>query len=415
MLAIYHHHGPVIKTSGNLSALKKIAYAAALCFSLLHYRGFISGLGFASSFSVCNSLFRDFIENIKPLVQEEVPMKMIRDYLQESILGGTVVDTFDRRKVRSLIFSVFAPDLMDEGFQFCRELGEAELWQIPHDGSLNSYVTWAQRLPNTPYCDGLLMARNCSGPIRDWNLSRWIAKGLCKLDTKPYVSRSHMQVVPDSIPLFAAESLVMAVLKGEVDEFNSVLEKARNHGNLKNRYLVYLNEKHGFLFKCVREKQLVVVDCRLFSNIRGLLSAFLIQNLEILMLEQAGLDFVLLGEEEDEGGMPTSGILILRGLSLICGTMENGKLVVNRRAMTVEPFPDVMVCVGRSSTTKPERFMCPLFRTVNIGKEKNEYIDGQAVNFLWHIPLDTEQTQIELVANGTCLVCELPGPWDQPA
>jgi hypothetical protein len=306
-----------------------------------------------------------------------------------------------------------SPDLMQDDFQYCRDFGDSELWQIPHDVSLNTYATWAQRLPNTPNCDGLLMMRNCCGPIRDWNLSRWICRGLCKLDNCAKTERFYLQVVPDSIPLPSViDSPILAVLKGEVEEFNEVLENARKQGNLKNIYLAYLNEKQEYLLNCVRQKKLGVVRCKFFSNLRGLLFAFLSENLEGLQLDQAGLEFALLteGDQDMEVG---NGCLVLRGLNLICAGLDDGQLVINRRRRTIEPFPDLLVTVVRVASRLGLRFMCPMFRTLVTGKQKGEYLDGRPVNFVWHVPVKTEHTQIELVANGSCLVCELPEAFEQ--
>jgi hypothetical protein len=153
----------------------------------------------------------------------------------------------------------------------------------------------------------------------------------------------------------------------------------------------------------------MIINCRLFSNLRGLLQAYLAENLEGLGPDQATLEFAFLSENDIEL-VPSSG-LILRGLRLVCGMIEGGSLTVDRMCRTVEPFPDVLVNVVRIGA-KVNKFMCPLFRTLRVGGEKGEYLDGQPEDLIWQVPLKTENTQIELVANGTCLVCELPASWD---
>lgn len=460
MLQIFHHQSTTIKSSMNPKAIKKIAFAAALCFSLLHYRQILTPHGFNSCFNVPNAMFRDFMETIRPMIDSAsgpVPIKTIRDYLQDAILGSTVVDPFDRRRIRAIVFSIFGTDLLSEDFAFCRDFPDSDRWIVPHDIPLSTFPNHCMKMQSFPNTDCLLMFRSCCSCIRDWNLSRWVTKGLSRLVPRPQKARDldvlsarlegYLMSIPDPIvtTVFTKHpGPMMSVLKGEIDALNELISEMKVklvsmsaspeaeefvNGTVPlkwreaiefdvttspARFLTFVTEKREFLTKIASSGTFDVIDVRLFGNIKGLLFAYQTEKAEETTADGVTIEFTPLAP----GAVPPWNCLTLRGMSLISGTLENGTLVVNRSSKTVTAFPDVCCRVTKPTPRSGRAFQCPLFRSLWIDEKVSRpslrrFVDGQSTNLQWYLQFPTESTQVELISNGTCLVCAMPGQFAQ--
>ena len=460
MLQIFHHQSSVIKSSTNPKAIKKIAFAAALCFSLLHYRQILVPHGYNSCFSVPNCLFRDFIEVVKPIVDSatgQIPIRTIRDYLQDTIIGSTVVDQFDRRRIRAIVFTVFGTDLLSEDFAYCRDFPDSDRWVVPHDIPLSTFPNHCMKMQSFPSTDCLLMFRSCCSSIRDWNLSKWVTKGLSRLTQRPKkilhpdVLSARLEGYLMSIPEPIVTTVftkhpgpMMSVLKGEVDSFNNLIAEMKvklasmsaskeaeefvtgtvpmkwreavsfDLSTSSPRFLSFLTEKREFLLKIAQAGSFDVVDVRLFGNIKGLLFAYQAEHSEELTVDQSTILFKPL----PAGAVPPKNCLTLRGISLLSGTLDDTKLIVNKSSKTIVAFPDVACHVDRPEPKVGRSFQCPLFRSLWIDEtlsrpSLHHFVDGQPANLQWYLQFPTESTQVELISNGTCMVCALPEQFSQ--
>jgi hypothetical protein len=456
MLSFYHHHSSFIKSTVNPKGIKKIAYAAALCFAFSQFRNVLKPIGYSSEFVVCNSLFGDFMETVRGLIDVSkgiIPRKAIRDYLQDTILGSVVMDPFDRRRIRSLIHSIFGQEFHKDDFAYCKDFVDSDRWQIPADLPLSSFIGFCQKLPNFPYCDGLLMLRNLANSIRDWNLSKWISRGIILLSATPLKTEkiftmtkleSFLMSLPERLgasSLYKHRGPVVSVLRDEVSNFNDLLHEVHRtlahsrdsrmsrsfvQGKVPKRwrkmasfhyskssttFLSFLNDKRSYLMQFVKGASVSEVDASLFSNLKGLLLAFLVEGAAKrgLSLESAALEFTALAE----GETALDSVFVLKGLWLISGSFSQNQLVVNRQSKICEAFPDLAVSIGKLSVKDTHRFMCPILRALPTTHTIEEYVDGEPKNVLWYVPLRTDNSQIELMAHATSLVCALPDAYHQ--
>ena len=104
----------------------------------------------------------------------------------------------------------------------------------------------------------------------------------------------------------------------------------------------------------------------------------------------------------------------MTGIHLLCGSYNDSKLILNSQTKTLQKIPSLLCTVTKvaqrnASTT----FMCPLYRTFYVDDEHsrksvNNYVDGQDDNLIWYVPFRTDNSQSELISNGTSLLCVLP-------
>ncbi|OHS99158.1 Dynein heavy chain family protein [Tritrichomonas foetus] len=457
ILQIYHHHSTSIRSSTNPKAVKKLAYATALSYSLLKYRQILTPLSYASYFDIRNTIFRDIFEKMRPIIDNSnvIPMSVIRDYIQDNCFGASVIDAFDRRKIRSLVFSIFANNFLDDDFAYCSGYPDSDRYQMPMEMPLSNYNSFAQKMPVFASADGLLMNRSCSSCVRDWMLSRWITKGIIKLSpsikTQPTQNQldarldGYIMSLPELVDLkmlnkYVSLSPTLQVLKSEAESFNNVIIKIKNELSASElsdeaeelllgtapqkwrswvlydasksspRFLSFLSEKREFLNHCITTAAVEVVDVRLFANLRGLLHAYLYEVAikRGMPADSATIEFSTLEKDQK----PPPNFIVLSGVHLFCGTYSNCKLVINSQSRTVQEFPRILCSVSKAVQRGKDYYMCPLYRTLYIDHNSRQsvqnYTDGQADNLIWYVSLRSDCSQVELITNHTSLVCVMP-------
>lgn len=459
IMQVYHHHSTSIRSSTNPKAMKKLCYSTALCYSLLRYREMLIPLSYHSYFDIKVSIFKEIFETLRVIIDNTsiVPINVIRDFIQDGCFANSVVDSSDRREIRSLIYAIFGSNFVDDEFTYCQGYPDADKYQMPMEMPLSNYNSFAQKMPVFASADGLLLNRSSTASIRDWIFSRWVTKGIIQLSPaiKKNPSREQLEARLDgyvmSIPQdistnhlnrLSKSSPTIYVLKQEIINFNRVLSKLRKElanpnlsddvtlflngtvpqkwrdwilfdsSQTSSRFISFMNEKREFLQNCASSALIESVDVRLFSNLRGLLFAYMseIASKRGLTTDSVSIEFSVIGENQK----PPDGFICLTGIHLLCGTYTEAKLVLNRQTKTLQKIPSLLCTVTKSvPRNSATTFMCPLYRTFFVDSlhsrhSINSYVDGQDENLIWYVPLRTDNSQSELIANGTSMLCVLP-------
>lgn len=451
MLQIYHHHQTTVKSTMNPKAIKKLTYATTLAYSLIEFRNFLKSFSFHSYFDVSNQIIHEIIDTFRVVIDTStnVPMNFFREYIQDNCYGTSVVDSNDRRVIRSLLFSIFANNFMDDDFSYCNEFPDSDRYQLPNEMPLSNYNNYIQKMPVFPSADGLLIKRSCSSPIRDWCFSRFITKRILKLNPREITSikqaqlnarlESYLLSLPDQISTEKMKiTPLMKILKIEIDEFNSFISMIRNEltrltddcymfvngtvpmkwrnmvyfdsSHQSARFISFLNEKRSYLDECARMNSISNAKVNYFANLRSLLFAFVSE-----MAAKKGLttDSVTIDFSTTNSNSAPNDSLVLSGLTLMCGTYFDDVLIVNNQTKALQQFPNVVCSLTKAAKSSNFVFMCPLYRTFYVDSKTSrnnlfDYVDGQSENLIWYIPMRTESPQAELITNGTSLVCVLP-------
>jgi hypothetical protein len=295
-----------------------------------------------------NSLVRTK-EIVDGLGLEEIPIRNFRDTLMDVEFGSSITNPWDLRKFRFHVSTFTAPEILDEGFTIVeQQASDSGSYLIPADSvKVNDWIHIVEKMPVFPCGDILGMNLRVSQPLRNWNLSRWIAKPFLSLrrTTVPDDRETQLRIsvmlkqFPSSIPIKPGEfqSPLRAYLMSEIEVFNQAISVIRLNlsdalaGDNANVYHCLENEKTpthwheviGFngihnpskFCKFLKAKRDFLadwagnggvsphkIDVSHLTNIRGLLRSFLN---EIVLQREATSDLMtfeyIIGDEKNEG------------------------------------------------------------------------------------------------------------------
>lgn len=451
----------VIRTSQNSIPAKKVAYGSSLLSSILRYRKFMEPVGLDIGVEIP---FEELVSSICRVVtmldtfpQKDTPIRAVRDYMQDVVLGCSSLDVFDRRKIRALVYTVFSSDFMKEGYSFVPDFADKDKYDIPHGATLPNYSAAAAKIPYFPTTDPLVVNTNGWSHIRNWSFSRWVISGLehfkkmknaipKTMQSNEYIIRlkSYMVSIPERIGTGSLSKFVNPTgvfIRGEIDELNMIVDNLRCtftespfcedvssfiHGKVpenwrrmakfdstssSQHFISHLSERREFLMSYLQDQKIGFVDVKLISNIRGLLQSFMTEQVEHrnLSTDNVGLEFNPIDTSVTQ--CPPNSI-VLTGIHIVQGrfSRESMKVYIDRDTYLCDNFMNICVSVGKPTAEKV--FMCPLVRTLFIeGISRNSsltYTDGCPDNLIWYIPLQSDVQQQIPVTNSTCLVCVIP-------
>jgi hypothetical protein len=151
-------------------------------FAVLHFRSFIETLGFTEAvvleeISLCNILTRT-MEVVDALGLEEIPIRNFRDTLLDVEFRASVVNSWDASKLRLHVHAFMMPEILGNGFAIVdQQTSDSGSYQIPSDAmKVNDWVHVVEKMPAYPCGDVVAMNNRVPQPLRNWNLSRWIAR-----------------------------------------------------------------------------------------------------------------------------------------------------------------------------------------------------------------------------------------------
>ncbi|OHT00199.1 Dynein heavy chain family protein [Tritrichomonas foetus] len=456
MIQVYQHHSTSIRSSTNAKLMKKMSYVIILLYAMINFSTFINPLGlYQHSFRISEITVKEVIDYLRSMIDAHVmtdlPIRNIRETIQENMFGIGCTDTFDRRKIRSLVYSLITPEMAEDNFTFVDSTSdECDIWTIPPDAPISNYSHLIERLPVFTTCDVLLMSRSTSEPVRNWNLSRWIAKPFLKfVDPQPILYThvdsqiEHLRgVLPNKIDISTkkVDNPMMSYLLTEIVAFNKaievilisfieqpidVIEDISNHITPKlwreavgyngtknlNKFTTILSEKELFYKKWLKDgKAPYFVDARYLRNIKGLLYAFFHQT---TLEKNQTVDSMTYEFSFTNIEVPNS--ISLRNIYLTGGNFDKSlrKLIkVNLNTDPIIPMPSLCCTVVKRTSKVVRAFQCPLFISMPMQDFildcQKERIDGEIRNFVWYIPIPSETTDKQCITEGTFLICHVP-------
>ena len=454
MLQIYQHHSSTIRSSFNPKAIKKLSYAISILYSSINYRNFFGPLGFEEFFVMPEITIREFIEFLRPIIddqdQTQIPIRNIRDKIQETILGGCLLGTFDRRKLRCHVFTIFSPELLEDGFTFVdSNSAEVDLWTIPPDAPISNYTHIIQKLPVFASGDVLMMQPVFSQPLKNWLLSDWFSRPLLKFAPKPAleVGLDNIEFMLSSLPKpsnihlskncenildvyvlsqYVQLNKALEVIHKELESHSVELISKLSSGTIPDEwkeivnysgcfsvqsFTNYMKERHLLISSWLQHGKPEVISVRLITNIRGLILSFLHF---VAALHNVSADQMMLEFNFDQD--PSPDTLNLSDIYLMCGeyNIEKNRLTfpsLSTRFFTKMPTLVVSVVKRTQRNTSSRPFLCPLFYSVPdkrlmLKKEKIR-VDGELENFVRYIPICSDVSDRTLVTTGTALICHL--------
>jgi hypothetical protein len=452
MLGLYARHAASIRSGVNPKLMKMLTYAIALIAGIINFRNTMKPLGFTAEVNIGEMQVREAIDELRSMIDsrpagEELPIRNLRDLVQDLLFGPAVLDTFDRRKVRSTVYSILTPDVTSEGFSFVDAISdEGETWLIPGDVPTATCQHIIERMPAFPTCDVLLMSRESSLVIRNWNLSQMLVKPFLSFVAKDKVLYQERAVRAKAISVLLPKLVdikriptgpVTLFLCGEIERFNRAMFLIRRslasceekvlesiaHGQTPHKwkelignasildvknFVKLLREKEAFYHSFQTHLKLpLTLDANWIWDIRGLLYAYLHQCAidRGLIADNLVYEFSFSKEIPDD-------CLALENVYLIGGVWERG---LDRPRGSIISFakmePMVMTVVQRAMRPM-KSFLCPMFRSVPMKEyaleSDVERVDGEVGSFVWYVPLRAKGIDKHLVSEGTCLICHMP-------
>jgi len=428
MQSLFNHFSSVIDTNSRLS--RKMIYAITLIYSLIRFRSIFYPIGFSSQPILSEIDIYEAITFINRHSESlSIPIRNIRDFLNESIFSRCVMDQYDRRKIKTLVYSIITPDLYDDGFVFIdSQSSELDKWTINPD------FHNADRIPLFNSGDPLLMNPYISNHLKDYYLSKWVLQSFViphgientNVSTMDNATKSIINSLPNylkiEIDLFTpimkylfeeSKSLnqtifliretlanknfevISSIVKGKVP---TLWKNSMNfYGTNKiTRFIIILNErarayavwmKHGTI--------LSPFSSNLISNFKGLFNSFLC---EIARQRNSSVDMLnydyKIGDLEQE----STSNLVITNMALIGANWDsiNGKFVhPNAKTHSISKLPPLNCIVGKRENKSVHTFSCPVYQDM----EQN--IDTMIAS----IPLETEISEKLLVSSGASITC----------
>lgn len=436
MLELYHYHAASLKTFDAKPNMKRLAYLTALIYSQLLYRNFLRPIGFNTFSGLSVWGFSDVLSYIRTLFEEnQLCLKNLCEMLDLTVFGARVPEINDREKVRTMIGSMITPDCLEDHFVMIDPASpEVDKWFIPRDTSLAIYQQRIQRLPVFATTDILLMSHDSSMTLRNWNLSRYFAKAFVKLhkadppklDGGPEAKlRVQLPVKidscdePDVTPLvhfWNSEinifnefiTSIQQDLNGRVPELyrGEIPRKWQRYHNTHalTDFVQHLKARRAFLVACSKEVEPRIIDSTMVYNPAGFMHAYLatqaFKKSGAVSLVTYEFEFV----EEVTSGFGISGLYMGNG------DIVDGLLVKSDKPYNRLPILQCKVVMKEIRTVK--LFMCPMYVTVfesDIVPEGRKAIDvNETENFVWEVPLQSEQMERMWILNGTCIYWQMP-------
>jgi hypothetical protein len=120
MLSVFQHHSALIRSSTNAKVMKKLSYATTMLYSLINFRSFVSPLGLQDHLLINEDLMKAIFMALRAFIhahsQDELPIRNIRDVIQDCYIATSCLDTFDRRKMRAHVYGIMTPEVIADHF-----------------------------------------------------------------------------------------------------------------------------------------------------------------------------------------------------------------------------------------------------------------------------------------------------------
>lgn len=466
MKAAYDHFSSQIVSDNNVKVLKRLFYFSALTLAAMNFRSFVKPIGFKMFKENHITSLQEIIDYVKPLLlSESIPMRSLREFVQEIAFGSQIIETQDRRCLRAVLSSIYRNFLLGDSFTFLDQSSdESSVWVPVHDGAMVTYQNHSKGMPLFQTTDILMVHRKTAMPVLRWNMSLYLSKPflaileydqirsekysekvekkfkdtgaaipsvICSSITDPKMVEADIEFSP--ILLFWINEIdflndILIVIEKDVKERNKSIEDDLMNDrvpsswlkvshlptitNLKN-FLIYLGEKRKFLIDCLEEPFVHQVNVRLIDNLQGFFAAYRHEFAFREGIDSNGLSF----EFSLAKSSKSNESLILNGLYALNGKIENDILVPpksNESAAFYE-FPPLRANLTNMPINKKgasSAFLCPLYKYLfmegKIDYNSTLMFDGETQNYIMDVILPSECGDRYWLLNSTALYCHVP-------
>ncbi|OHS97076.1 Dynein heavy chain family protein [Tritrichomonas foetus] len=176
MRTIYTNFGQNLRYDINAKLYKRIFYVISITLAHLQFRSFLKPVGFKLFCGSSLHAIKEILDYIKPILDGDISIRCLRDFVQDIAFGNQIIETQDRRCMRAIIATMFQQGILDDNYNFLESSSnENQFWIPPVDGSLSAYQTHIKNMPLFQTTDVILANRNTSMPFLKWRLSEYLS------------------------------------------------------------------------------------------------------------------------------------------------------------------------------------------------------------------------------------------------
>lgn len=441
MSQLYQHVVSSIELPNKIA--KKLSYATCLAYSLIRFSSHLDPLGISSKLFMTEDDVKGSLIAMHATQNDDILVRNFREQIKDSFFASTVIDDYDRRKLKQVLFTILGPDLTEESFMFVDSSNpQKDRWNLSGDPQ-----HLLEKLPVFGTLDPLLIDNNIGSTILSLNFSLWCSKpffplykGNPELEEKDHAK--HIQILKKNIPKIiditdeiSAQSPLSLFLLTEINRFNNLIRQIEidtedinseaaaliSKGKFPEKWkeilgfygtnslqkiTTIINDRRKLLTEWLSSgvvpKQ---IDARLITNIRGLLNSY--RN-EIAIQRNStanalNYEFKFANSKDSTPGITFTNFAII-GANF---DSANAKIIPpNAKSSPVSFLPPV-TCTLVKDVKNIHAFTCPVFMRIPTKETTN--INGE--NFVWHAMIQSDVPDKTLIASGTCIVCHPHDPF----
>lgn len=431
MIQIYQHFSSLIRSTTDPLKIKKMCFICAMLMSVINYRTSVLPSGFTEFPRVNEIVIKEVFEYIRGMIDNNTgfPVRNIRDYMMEHFFGSACLDTFDRRKLRAHVYTVFSGNFDEPYFVEPYSL-EGEVWKFPPDAPITNYVHFFEKYPQFTTTDILYMDPAVAEFIGKWNLTAWLSEPLSELrrpSSKPVWDLFDQLPLPLPVVTKDIRSPFELYIRSEITVFNKAIQFIQSTQNLSvpedekppreweeavgygcasslKTFIEYLHEKRSFLTQFTSSAQ--PANVKYLNDVQGLFQAFLQERAVKTGVTVDELDLAFCFNQQMVDSLHVSGVY-LEGGHFTGSLSRSDQLIPHFKKI------QLVTCYTVPKETHQQKvFLCPMFNSPPAAtmalKRDMDRIDGETRNFIWYIPVATNLTDRYLISNNTSFVCKIP-------
>ena len=449
MYNLFNFVSTTLEVSLNHKVIQKCAYGVCVAFSILLQRKILGPQGFLNHIRLDSITLIRFIYYIQQIINfrnHNFTVHSLGDALFDNFIGTQVISHVDKGVIRSLIFTIFTQNMFNDGFTYCPNTPDSEMFALSPDGSINCFLESTGKLPLFASPNSLLMQHSIAYPLRNFAISRGVTRLFwCFNKFSDYsvitgninIARLRAKNLPNPVKqqTHPPTNATQVVFQNEVTLFNRLLQIIKDQCNTEllhpnayifskdkvpdewaqmisyrmkgdaRSFLNHLNDRRDFLTEWLENSKINVLKPYLVTNIRGLLSAYLCQIAESkgISCDEACFTF---------DTNPNPSLMRITGLytSGCKWNSEEQKLDIDAQTPPFYSFPEMTLNVVRKGKLLQNLFNLPVLITAKVNDNPPYFgvVNEDSSNILCYIPVATDISHSTLTSNGAVLFCSVP-------
>jgi hypothetical protein len=373
-------------------------------FAQIPFRTFAKPLGFNVAPQLTLDSFNTFVKYLPSFIElseseDNLPIRNLREFVQNVSFGGSVIGTQDRRRLRAILASFFLPALFSDSFKFLEpDSQESDIWKFPGEGSNLSFL---KTIPFFPLFDTLMVNHSMNEVLRDWNFSVWLSKPfLSILETSPtgLIEDQRVAKISDEEVEVGKSQYMEYFWINEIANFNARLPLATTSFD-------QLTKCRQFLLDAVKVDTPKAIRLDFLNDPKSFF-----ETLRFGIAERQNIAVGSL-ELEFHFGTPEENDFIIEGLYIYNGSIELGILnLPDKDSRPSMPLNEVLF----PYTTVPRKiakfFMCPMLRrpVMDNVRESFELTDEDRDNWVLDMIIETKKGDRVWLLNSTAIYINVP-------